>query len=387
MSSGDFEAALMALRRQIEVSQYVASCSLAVFVWDILSNVRNDYLLFFKHKSAMAAVAYIMSRIGTLIFVLGFTTFVLNPFTDCNKALIAFNSFFSVGVSGSAFLFFFHVWTAYGRDRLIRMIFGFLCLAVVGSSLAVPIGESATILLGDLNVCIVSRVEVYVGTVAIILTVHATTVFLAISYRLVSTSTHTEPQTRETVPGIDLPPLVRSLVMDGQGYYLIVVLSNLVATLLLYLPTVPLIYRGCLAIPNVMLTSVMTCRVYRNKALDAGRAPEQFVPALSPAPDGNTFPLGPVQFHSTQNTTSDMSSGELASYDKNAPQNVLHPTIRLLGVFLSKRLVVWYRVHRMFNLAWILELPNRPVVRQLDGGWIMPSVAQQKGEPEENVVG
>jgi hypothetical protein len=105
-----------------------------------------------------------------------------------------------------------------------------------------------------------------------------------------------------------------------------VVLSNLVATLLLYLPTVPLIYRGCLAIPNVMLTSVMTCRVYRNKVLGVGLSSEQSVPMLSRTPGENPLPSSTAQSHSTQNTTSDMSSGGLASYDKNVPQNVLHPS-------------------------------------------------------------
>ncbi|KAJ7932845.1 hypothetical protein B0H13DRAFT_2515311 [Mycena leptocephala] len=320
MSSGDFEAALTALHRQIEVSQYIVSCPAAIFVWDILNNVWDDYLLLFKHKSAMAAVAYVMSRIGTLIFVLGFATFACP---------VAFNSFLSVGVSGSAFLFFLHMWTAYDGDRLITMIFGFLCLAVVGSSLAVPIGESATILPGDPNVCIISRVELYVGAAAIILTVHLTTVFLAISYRLVSSSTHTEQQTHGTVPGGGLPTLVRSLVMDGQMITcVIVVLSNLVATLLLYLPTIPLIYRGSLVIPNVVLTSVMTCRVYRNKALGVGRSPQYSVPTLNRTPDGNTLPLSTVQFQNTQNTTSDISNGELASYDKNVPQNAPHPSFK-----------------------------------------------------------
>jgi hypothetical protein len=107
-----------------------------------------------------------------------------------------------------------------------------------------------------------------------------------------------------------------------------VVLSNLVATLLLYLPTIPLIYRGSLVIPNVVLTSVMTCRVYRNKALGVGRSPQYSVPTLNRTPDGNTLPLSTVQFQNTQNTTSDMSNGELASYDKNVPQNAPHPSFK-----------------------------------------------------------
>jgi hypothetical protein len=106
----------------------------------------------------------------------------------------------------------------------------------------------------------------------------------------------------------------------------IVVLSNLVTTLLLYLPTIPLIYRKCLVIPNVMLTSVMTCRVYRNKVLGVGLSSEQSVPMLSRTPNENPLPSSTAQSHSTQNTTSDMSSGGLASYDKNVPQNVLHPS-------------------------------------------------------------
>ncbi|KAF8140864.1 hypothetical protein K438DRAFT_1692478 [Mycena galopus ATCC 62051] len=298
---------LLVLQRQLEVSQYVCAGSAAIFIWDILNNVRSEYSLLFKHKSSSAAVAYVMSRIGALIFVLGFTIFALYPFNDCNTVLLAFNSFIPVAVCGTSFLFVFRVSAIFGGDRIVTTVFGCLWLAAVASSITLPVGESAlAIPVGDPTVCIISRAEPYVGASAVILTVASVATFLAISYRLASNLLHTEHQEdAKARGGTNSTIFLRSLLMDGQMYYLIVVLVNISATLMLYIPSVPLPYRGLLVVPNIALTSIMACRVYRNKVLGVRRLPQLTLPTLNRSPDGNTIPLSVVQFE--QRTATYMS--------------------------------------------------------------------------------
>ncbi|KAJ7660637.1 hypothetical protein B0H17DRAFT_1212453 [Mycena rosella] len=260
-----------ALQRQVEVSAYVFAGCTAVFIWDILNNLRSDYALLFKQNFHVVSLAYVVSRIGSLMYILGYTIFLSYPLQACNTAYVAFNVFYPIGVSASAFLFFFRVRAIYGGNRLVTAIFGFLWLAVLGSSITIPFGVSA-VKLGNPSECIVARVEVYVGASGIILTVHDTLVFFAISYRLVSNFGQMQQQTRGTqlkmlFSGAHLPAFPKALFADGQMYYMIMVATNVTTTLRVYIPTVSPVYRGLLIVPSVTLTSIMACCVYRNTIL------------------------------------------------------------------------------------------------------------------------
>ncbi|KAJ7652580.1 hypothetical protein B0H17DRAFT_957870, partial [Mycena rosella] len=241
------------------------------FIWDILNNLRSDYALLFNQNFHVACLVYVVSRIGSLMYVLGYTIFSSYPLQACNSAFGAFGAFYSIGASASAFLFFFRVRAIYRGNRLVTAIFGFLWLAVLGSSLTIPFGVS-TVKLGDPSECIIARVEVYVGTSGIIIAVHDTLVFLAISYRLVSDFGQMQQQTwgmqlKMLFSGAHLPAFSKVLFAAGQMYYMITVVTNVLATLLVYIPTVSPVYHGLLSVPNMTLTSIMACRVYRNTKL------------------------------------------------------------------------------------------------------------------------
>ncbi|KAJ7811979.1 hypothetical protein B0H13DRAFT_2471789 [Mycena leptocephala] len=279
------------LQKQIQVSAYVFAGSTAVFTWNILNNLRSDYLLLFKQSVSLATLL-----IGSLVYVLGFTIFASYPLEACNTAYVAFNSFYPIGVSAVVFLFFLRVPAIYVGERLVTIIFGFSWFAILASSITIPIE------------CIVLHVEGYVGSSGIIITVHDTIVFFTISYRLVSNFADGERQTRgeqmkELFSGANLPAFSKALFTDGQMYYMITVVSNISSTLMVYIPTVSPIYHGLLVVPNVTLTCLMACRVYRNTKLGGTLrgSGDLTLPTLNP-PGGSgnqTFPIGIVQF-STQ---------------------------------------------------------------------------------------
>ncbi|KAJ7687169.1 hypothetical protein B0H17DRAFT_1203829 [Mycena rosella] len=291
------------LQRQVEASAYVFASCTAVFIWDILNNLRSDYALLFKQKLHVASLAYVLSRIGSLMYVLGYTIFSSYPLQACNTAYVALDAFYPIGVSASAFLFFFRVRAIYGGDRLVTAIFGFLWLAVLGSSLTNPFGVSA-VNLGDPSECIPAHVEACVGASGIILALHDTLVFFAISYRLVCNFGQMQQHTWGTqlkilFSGAHLPAFSKALFTDGQMYYIITVVTNVVAILLVYIPTVSPVYRGLLSVPSMTLTSIMACRVYRNTKLGITcGSMELSLPTLNDVgPTGNlTIPPSIVQF-------------------------------------------------------------------------------------------
>ncbi|KAJ7100314.1 hypothetical protein C8R43DRAFT_1141352 [Mycena crocata] len=293
------------LERQIRVSGYVFAGSTAVFVWDILNNLRRDYILLFKQKMSLASAAYIASRLASLIYTLGFTLFASKypyPLPACNRAFIAFNSFYPIGVSATAFLFFFRVRAVWAGSRVVTVIFGFLWLSVLGTSILIPT-SGAGIPFGNPTQCIIANTNSHVGSSGITVTIHDTMVFFAISYRLVSDFAHAQRPPGEKIKdlfiGTNLPAFSKSLFSDGQMYYMITVVSNIVTTVMVYVPSVSPVYHGLLVIPNLTLTSIMACRVYRNTKLGrVGGCDGLVLPTLNSQPSqSQTMQLSVVQFN------------------------------------------------------------------------------------------
>ncbi|KAJ7660440.1 hypothetical protein B0H17DRAFT_1212621 [Mycena rosella] len=287
-----------ALQRQVEFSVYIFAGCTGVFIWDILNNLRSDYALLFKQSSHVACLAYVVSRIGSLMYVLGFTIFSSYPLQACNTAYVAFTVFYPVGVSASAFLFFFRVRAIYGGDRIVTAIFGFLWLAVLGSSLTILFGGTA-VKLGDPSKCIVTRVEVYVGASGIILTAR-------VQFRDAGADLGEQTwsaQLKMMFSGAHLPVFSKALFTDGQMYYMITVVTNVVSTLLLYIPTASPVYHGFLVVPSVTLSSIMACRVYRNTKLGITRGSRELsLPTLNVGPTRNlTIPFSVVHFSTEHN--------------------------------------------------------------------------------------
>ncbi|KAJ6511767.1 hypothetical protein DFH09DRAFT_1374344 [Mycena vulgaris] len=257
------------------VSAYVLVGSTAIFIWDVLNNLRNDYMLLFKQRFHVASGAYVVCRVASLVYLLGFTIFYTQPIQACNTAFVAFSSFYPLITSASTFLFLFRVRAIYGGDRLVTATFGFLWLTVVGTSMTIPLSGNA-IGLGNPHECVVVNVGAYTGSAGIALTVYDTLVFFAISYRLVSNFRESEgltrgEQVRAFFSGASLPAFSKAVFTDGQIYYMITAATNGVTILLVYVPSAipganPM-YHGVMAIPSMTLTSIMACRVYRNTKL------------------------------------------------------------------------------------------------------------------------
>jgi hypothetical protein len=109
---------------------------------------------------------------------------------------------------------------------MVTIIFGLLWIAVVGSSIAVPFGASGTAIGKS---CIITGIATYVGAPGTIIAVHDTAVFLAISFRLLANS-HVEHTRREMLRalfcGANLPAFSKTLFLDGQKYYMCVVVPS-----------------------------------------------------------------------------------------------------------------------------------------------------------------
>ncbi|KAJ7744648.1 hypothetical protein B0H16DRAFT_988020 [Mycena metata] len=283
-SSGASEQLPPDLQKQVLVWAYVCAGSTAVFVWDILNNLRSEYSLLSLRRVNAASVGYFASRIATFVYVLGFTIFASYPLQHCTVAYDAFNAFYPISVSATACLFFFRVRAIFHGELLATIIFGCLWLVVLASSIATTIAGNA-IGVGDPTVCVVAPR-------------HFPAAFFGFSGDRDNAEQQAPvEQVKVFFSGANLPAFPKSLFMDGQIYYMITVVANIVVTVMTFVPVSP-VYHGFLVIPNVTITSIMACRVYRNTKLGIARGRGDLtLPTLNTVTaSGEAVPLSVVRF-------------------------------------------------------------------------------------------
>lgn len=112
----------------------------------------------------------------------------------------------------------------YNNNLYVTLFFSFMWLAVVAGSVTSTQGVTL-VPLGTTNYCTNGRMDEYVIASGIIPLVNDTLVFIAITWRLVRGSclgsTRTGGSTWSFIFGKHLPAFSRSLLQDGQVYYLL----------------------------------------------------------------------------------------------------------------------------------------------------------------------
>ncbi|KAF8141036.1 hypothetical protein K438DRAFT_1878785 [Mycena galopus ATCC 62051] len=260
------------LARQLLFSRYVMVGTAVVFIWEILSNLRADYTLLFKRKLAWPVAAYFLSSTCAAFRQTYMSDIpAAYPVEGCRSFHLGVALLYPIAIPATSLLFFFRVRAIYGGTRAVTIIFGLMWIAVLATSIIIPIATIG-VNIGPSCYCILVELMPYVGAVSITPGLFDTAVFVAISYRLMG-NTHVEynsfkQKARAFFLGAYLPSLSRSLFVDGRVYYMITVVSNIASFLLVCLPGVAIAYRSLLAIPNMMLNNVMACRLYRHTRLE-----------------------------------------------------------------------------------------------------------------------
>lgn len=249
----------------LTVCTHIVVGTTAVIIWDIINNLSGDYRLLFKHKIGPATIAYIISRISTLIFVLSTSIFLTLPTGNCTKFDKILDAFFPVSVPASSLLFFFRMRAVFAGNNLMVASAFFLWLVSFAGTMTVAFGVEG-INIGPTNYCVVSSAKSYIALSGILPFVHDTFVLLSISWKMMMNTYEDNSLKngfRTVVFGDYLPAFSRALLQDGQMYYLVTVCSNLLAVVMVYMP-VPIVYRTVFSCPNTVLMNIMACRVYRN---------------------------------------------------------------------------------------------------------------------------
>ncbi|PPQ98316.1 hypothetical protein CVT26_013635 [Gymnopilus dilepis] len=246
------------------IMAYVAVGSLSALIWDILTNLKTDYQMISRGSIRLPLVTYIVSRLGTLGCILGIAIMRTAPIGDCSH-LWGLQILYVFSIPPSLLLFFFRIRALYFNNRYVQIFFFTMWLAVLGVDSLPAVAASAGYL-GNTNYCINGRPPSYIFAVCTVHLVNDVLVFLATSWKLMQ-MTHTEQNVRNGVRvmlfGDYLPAFSRSILKDGQLYFLTTIGLNLVTNVLFFIPSVPLGYRSLTGVPCTVLMNSMSCYVFR----------------------------------------------------------------------------------------------------------------------------
>ncbi|KAF9045136.1 hypothetical protein BJ165DRAFT_1611317 [Panaeolus papilionaceus] len=250
------------LAKQITFAVYVIVGTCAVLIWDILDNVRLDWKLATRRQIRLTTFVYFLSRLGALGFVLSGALFQTAPLGNCPHFQHVVGVFYPITIPATSFLFFWRLKAVYSQNRPVISIFAALWLSVLATCLLVPFGLEG-VNIGLTRYCVTASLDRFIAGAGITSLVNDTLVYLAISYKLMLNS-HSEKGFKTMMFGDYLPAFSRTLLMDGQAYYLAMVATNLPTVIMFYLRAVPPTYRTMFSVPNLALMNIMACRVFRN---------------------------------------------------------------------------------------------------------------------------
>ncbi|KAF8202560.1 hypothetical protein BJ912DRAFT_1053727 [Pholiota molesta] len=252
---------------QITLNNYVAVGITAVLIWDILTHLSEDYRILTRYRIRFPTITYFVARISILLYVITCVVFKTAPTNACVKLGQIMEWCFLVVQSSTSLLFVLRVWAIFRNNYYVCAFFALTWLAVVGAT--VNVGLSLEVgNIGTTRYCVYTRSPDSILTFVMAL-VHETLIFFAITWLLVHNMVadrNLSQGVRIVVFGDYLPIFSKALLKDGQLYYLTTLTTNLGAVILYYMP-MALGYKILLLLPNLALTNLMACRVYRKTKL------------------------------------------------------------------------------------------------------------------------
>lgn len=307
-------------------ARYVEVGTLAVFVWELLNNLLNDYKLLSKYRIRLPIVVYFISRICSLGFAISTVVFQTAPVNSCYGLAKGLGVFFLLSVTSTSLLFFLRIQAVFNGNQWIVNLFAGLWLAVAASCSTVIIGVDG-FNIGSTNYCIDGQIKPFVMTGTIVPLINDILVFLAIAWRLFRNSyaPHTVKNgVRFLVFGDYLPRFFKAILQDGQAYYLASIAVSFIAVITLFNRSIPDILRTVFAVPNVILMNIMACRAFRNTILEIYREGQVSINLISRDLGTEVVPL-PIAWRGETDCRTRQAGDAALDIDDNAITQKVEP--------------------------------------------------------------
>ncbi|KZP29525.1 hypothetical protein FIBSPDRAFT_1038860 [Athelia psychrophila] len=225
------------------ISANINLFTMGVLVWDWAMSIPDEYrILSIGRRLSSSKITYFCSRVFNIAACLCACIIYVLPVSDCHALSKSLTAFIVLALNTNNLLFFYRVRAVYGNSRGVTFFFGSCYMVVCVTSCFVPSTLDATHI-GPTAYCINSEIKPWLSALSVVFNaVNDTLVFLAISYRIASTTMG-----------------AKELLQNGQLGYLSTVVLNMTQIILGFTTE----YGTLIAMPVVAIQHIMTCRVHR----------------------------------------------------------------------------------------------------------------------------
>ncbi|KAF8198454.1 hypothetical protein BJ912DRAFT_951433 [Pholiota molesta] len=285
----------------MDLVAYVTVGILGAIIWDIFSNLGEDYELIQRSPIGLPIIVYFLSRTTTLSCFVLIVIFSTGINVDCATLLRATHWTFAFGLSLTTLLLVLRARAVYQNQKQVANFLSAIWLGVVAAALVETALGSLGIRDASSGRCVnVHTITPFIIATTIVPMANDIAIFCAITWKLVQNS-HEELTMRSglmaAVFGRHLPSFSRTLLRDGQAYFLtMIVVSTTTIGLFCFAPKAVEGFSALLGFLNVGVMHLMTCKIYRKTRLGV-RRPESAV-------DSSALSLGPMAFRARRDSSS-----------------------------------------------------------------------------------
>ncbi|KAI0783209.1 hypothetical protein C8Q75DRAFT_811026 [Abortiporus biennis] len=255
------------IAHQLQVVNFVLPAISGGWIADYLNSVYEEYVMLWKHKAGFPDVIYVLSRIvccgfiaTTLVFITG-----SNISVDCEKLNQATAWLGGFLLPLNSLLFFFRVKAVFFDSPIVVIVFALLWLATF-AGISTPFLIHA-IRVGPTSLCIDTTVKTSASSPFIVIAIHDTLVYLAITLRLIVINFRAGsprwPHWKSFVRGDGMSNISQALLMSGQFYYLATIGVNISVAIAILIHSTPPFYQAMLTVMDAVFQNAMACRVHR----------------------------------------------------------------------------------------------------------------------------
>ncbi|KZP09497.1 hypothetical protein FIBSPDRAFT_1051796 [Athelia psychrophila] len=243
------------LEADVALSQLTAAL-VTVMAWDILIYFEEEVDLAVICGFSSSSIVYFASRIGILFWDV--------PFSNCEVVWGITATITVIAGGATTLLFVIRVCAVYEKSKAVKLFFAIFWLVITVSSIVVSIYGRA-VHMGS-PMCSIIGIQHFASICLWVTAAFDTSVFLAITWRIISYSTACKISLWHTFRGAGQPLICRELLQGGQLFYFVTVGVTLVGACAMFVPVNP-IYRVSFTQPALALQSIMACRVHRRIVL------------------------------------------------------------------------------------------------------------------------
>ncbi|KZP27282.1 hypothetical protein FIBSPDRAFT_948571 [Athelia psychrophila] len=255
------------IQASVTLSQVNAALT-AVIAWDILICFEEEVDFAVRCGFNPSSMVYFASRIGTLLRGVLCVMIENAPLSNCEVGWNITATITVIASSAAALLFVIRVCAVYEQSKAVKIFFTIFWLAIpVSTSLVSIYGRAAH--MGS-PTCSTSGTKYFTSIARWVTAAFDTSVFLAITWRVVSYSTACKISLWQSFRGAGLPLLCRELLKSGQHFYFVTAGVTLIGACAMFMP-INQIYRVSVTQPAIALQGIMACRVHRGFVLGSNK--------------------------------------------------------------------------------------------------------------------